>query len=88
MFCGGVRRKFTQFSKTLIFTRMMASSIERDAAQSAVKTDVTIFDRIVSKQIPATIIFEDEQCLAFRDINPQVRISFCRLYYFRHQFTF
>lgn len=28
--------------------------------------------RIISKQIPANIIYEDETSLAFRDINPQV----------------
>lgn len=32
----------------------------------------TIFDKIISKEIPATIIYEDEKCLAFRDIAPQV----------------
>ena len=31
----------------------------------------TIFDKIISKEIPANIIYEDDQCLAFRDINPQ-----------------
>lgn len=32
----------------------------------------TLFDKIVAKQIPATIIYEDDQALAFRDISPQV----------------
>merc|ERR1711865_684352 len=32
--------------------------------------EVTLFDKIVKKEIPATIIYEDEQCLAFRDIAP------------------
>ena len=32
----------------------------------------TLFDKIIKKEIPATIIFEDELCLAFRDIAPQV----------------
>lgn len=32
----------------------------------------TIFDKIISKEIPATIIYEDAKCLAFRDIAPQV----------------
>lgn len=32
----------------------------------------TLFDKIIAKQIPATIIYEDDQALAFRDINPQV----------------
>jgi histidine triad (HIT) family protein len=30
-----------------------------------------LFCRIVSKEIPATIVAEDDHCLAFRDINPQ-----------------
>ncbi len=30
----------------------------------------TIFDKIVRKEIPATIVYEDELCLAFKDINP------------------
>ena len=30
----------------------------------------TIFDKIVRKEIPANIVFEDDLCLAFRDINP------------------
>lgn len=35
----------------------------------------TLFDKIVAKQIPANIIYEDDLALAFRDINPQVRCS-------------
>jgi histidine triad (HIT) family protein len=30
-----------------------------------------LFCKIVSREIPATIVAEDEHCLAFRDINPQ-----------------
>ena len=30
-----------------------------------------LFCKIVDKQIPAKIVFEDDRCLAFRDINPQ-----------------
>ena len=29
----------------------------------------TIFDKIISKEIPADIIYEDEHTLAFRDIK-------------------
>ncbi len=32
---------------------------------------MTIFKRIIDREIPAEILFEDEQCLAFRDINGQ-----------------
>ena len=31
----------------------------------------TIFGKIINREIPANIIYEDEYCLAFRDINPQ-----------------
>lgn len=31
----------------------------------------TIFSKIVAGEIPADIVYEDDQCLAFRDIDPQ-----------------
>jgi histidine triad (HIT) family protein len=31
----------------------------------------TIFKRIIDREIPADIVYEDDHCLAFRDINPQ-----------------
>ena len=31
----------------------------------------TIFKRIIDKEIPADIVYEDDLCLAFSDINPQ-----------------
>jgi histidine triad (HIT) family protein len=31
----------------------------------------TIFKKILDKEIPADIVYEDDRCLAFRDINPQ-----------------
>ena len=31
----------------------------------------TIFSKIIKREIPADIIYEDELCLAFRDVNPQ-----------------
>lgn len=31
----------------------------------------TIFTKIINKDIPADIVYEDEHCLAFKDINPQ-----------------
>lgn len=31
----------------------------------------TIFGKIIRREIPADIVFEDDQCLAFRDIAPQ-----------------
>ena len=31
----------------------------------------TLFEKIVAREIPAQIVFEDDLVLAFRDINPQ-----------------
>jgi histidine triad (HIT) family protein len=31
----------------------------------------TIFGKIIRREIPADIVYEDDLCLAFRDINPQ-----------------
>ena len=31
----------------------------------------TIFQRIIDKEIPAKIAFEDDQCLAFHDVAPK-----------------
>jgi len=31
----------------------------------------TIFQRIIDKEVPAKIIYEDDFCLAFHDVNPQ-----------------
>lgn len=31
----------------------------------------TIFGKIIRRELPADIVYEDEHCLAIRDINPQ-----------------
>ena len=33
-----------------------------------------IFQKIIDRQIPATIVYEDDQCVAFRDVNPQAPV--------------
>lgn len=33
-----------------------------------------LFQKIIDRQIPASIVYEDDQCLAFRDINPQAPV--------------
>jgi len=32
---------------------------------------MTIFEKIVAREIPARIVFEDDDVLAFHDVNPQ-----------------
>lgn len=34
----------------------------------------TIFSRIIKREVPAEIVYEDDLCLAFRDINPQAPV--------------
>lgn len=34
-------------------------------------TEPTLFTRIINREIPADIVYEDELVVAFRDINPQ-----------------
>ena len=34
----------------------------------------TIFSKIIRKEIPATIVYEDNLCLAFKDISPQAPV--------------
>ena len=34
-------------------------------------TDTTLFSKIIAREVPADIVYEDDLCLAFRDINPQ-----------------
>lgn len=34
----------------------------------------TIFSKIIKREIPANIVYEDELCLAFRDVNPQAPV--------------
>lgn len=37
---------------------------------------MTIFKKIIDKEIPADIIYEDDLCLAFRDVAPQAPTHF------------
>lgn len=35
---------------------------------------MSLFKKIIDKEIPADIVYEDDQCLAFKDIQPQAPI--------------
>jgi len=35
---------------------------------------VSLFQKIIAREIPADIVYEDEWCVAFRDINPQAPV--------------
>uniref|UniRef100_H2Z0S7 HIT domain-containing protein n=1 Tax=Ciona savignyi TaxID=51511 RepID=H2Z0S7_CIOSA len=44
------------------------------AAQKYGPSEPTIFSKIIDKSIPAKIVFEDDQCLAFHDVSPQAPV--------------
>jgi histidine triad (HIT) family protein len=35
---------------------------------------MTLFEKIIAREIPAQIVHEDSHCLAFRDISPQAPV--------------
>nr|BAN21116.1 protein kinase C inhibitor, putative [Riptortus pedestris] len=45
-------------------------------AQGAAPGGDTIFGKILRKEIPAKIIYEDDKCMAFHDVNPQAPTHF------------
>lgn len=34
----------------------------------------TLFSKIIDREIPATIVYEDEKCIVINDINPKARV--------------
>ncbi|KAL6525546.1 Histidine triad nucleotide-binding protein 1 [Orobanche hederae] len=66
-------------SRLIVLASHLASSSpqttmasEKEAALAAAPSDSpTLFDKIINKQIPANIVYEDDKVLAFRDISPQ-----------------
>ncbi|NXA32432.1 HINT2 protein, partial [Eudromia elegans] len=36
----------------------------------------TIFSKILARTVPATILYEDDKCLVFRDVAPQAPVHF------------
>jgi histidine triad (HIT) family protein len=37
-------------------------------------TEATLFTRIIDREIPADIVYEDDQCIVINDISPQAPI--------------
>jgi len=36
--------------------------------------EATLFEKIIAREIPAEIVYEDDLCLCFRDISPQAPV--------------
>ncbi|XP_048359567.1 adenosine 5'-monophosphoramidase HINT2 [Sphaerodactylus townsendi] len=50
------------------------AAAERAAAEQ--RGGGTVFSRIVDGSLPAEILYQDAQCVAFRDVNPQAPVHF------------
>lgn len=37
---------------------------------------MTLFEKLIARQIPATILYEDDLVVAFRDVHPQAPVHF------------
>ena len=53
-----------------------AAALEAHLKGMANSGEPTLFDKIVAKEIPADVIYEDNLCMAFRDIAPQAKTHF------------
>ncbi|KAH3728067.1 hypothetical protein DPMN_054014 [Dreissena polymorpha] len=63
-----------------LLTAQRYSSSNQDEVSKAQKArpdgKPTIFTKIIEKQIPADILYEDDKCIAFSDVNPQAPVHF------------
>ena len=64
-FCYKMASSVSEAEKAVVAAKLQA---ELDAAD---QDPPTLFDKIVAGEIPCTKVYEDETCLAFRDIAPQ-----------------
>jgi len=48
----------------------------QEASDAPPNKGTTIFQKIIDKEIPAKIVYEDDDVLAFDDVNPQAPVHF------------
>ena len=73
---GGIKKWEEYQEEQEEFEDKSMASFEQEMAGKARETEKTIFDMIISGEIPSDIIYQDELCLAFRDVNPQAAVHF------------
>lgn len=49
---------------------------KKAASSSSKSNQPTVFDKIINKEVPVKLLYEDDQCLAFNDIAPQAPVHF------------
>ena len=61
---------FKQLHSTFSFHRRNMGDEVKKAQEASPNDEDTIFGKILRKEIPTNFIYEDDQCVAFNDINP------------------
>lgn len=53
----------------------MATEVDK-AQQAAQKPGPTVFSKILDGSIPADVLYQDDKCMAFRDVAPKAPVHF------------
>jgi histidine triad (HIT) family protein len=61
-------------SRTKSWGYSRACKTVKNCHDSQRMAEKSLFEKICAKEIPATILHEDERCVAFRDISPQAPV--------------
>lgn len=70
------RRCSTVIKETASITMSGQDEVSKAKKANYEPNAPTIFDKILSKEIKAEIIYEDKLCMAFNDVSPQAPVHF------------
>lgn len=60
----------------MIFKKILTPFLKNTPKSCFSTQNLTLFEKIVNRTIPAKIIYEDELSMAFEDVNPQAPVHF------------
>merc|ERR1712193_432793 len=63
-------------ARFLMSNEVELAKLAAEAQKRCEGNEATLFDKIIAKEIPADVIYEDDAALAFRDISPQAPVHF------------
>ncbi|KAI3413795.1 Histidine triad nucleotide-binding protein 1 [Globodera pallida] len=75
-FCAIIHGSLRSLAPKIGCGPIKVMSTETEKAQKAKPGGDTIFGKIIRKEVPATILYEDEEVLAFKDLNPEAPVHF------------
>ncbi|XP_034025376.1 uncharacterized HIT-like protein Synpcc7942_1390 isoform X2 [Thalassophryne amazonica] len=71
-----VLRRVSPPEQRALCTKSDEVRLADEASKNYGSTAATIFSKVIDKTVPADIIYEDEKCVAFRDVSPQAPVHF------------